>query len=128
MKALALGLGVLVALGGLVLWGSGQPTGAAPAAVQGCPTCHGAAGREPALDAVTKKIKNHPAMAAKTVQQCALCHSKGPAPAPFRTLLHKVHLASTKFATAYKGTCTSCHNVDKATGTVTVYGLEKKTE
>ncbi len=124
MKALALGLVVLVGLVLVVTWGSGQTTGAAPA-VQGCPTCHGAAGREPALDAVTKKIKNHPAMAAKTVQQCALCHSKGPTPAPFRTVLHKVHLASTKFATAYKGTCTSCHNVDKATGTVTVYGLEK---
>ena len=57
--------------------------------------------------------------------QCALCHTKGPSPAPFRTVLHKVHLASTKFATAYKGTCTSCHRVDKATGTVTVFGLEK---
>ena len=125
MKALALGLGVLVALSVLVLWGSGQTTGAAPAAVQGCPTCHGAAGKEPALDALTKKIKNHPAMAAKTVQQCALCHTKGPTPAPFRMLLHKVHLNSSKFATAYKGTCTSCHRVDKATGTVTVFGLEK---
>ena len=124
MKALALGLVVLVGLVLVVTWGSRQTTGAAPA-VQGCPTCHGAAGKEPALDALTKKIKNHPAMAAKTVQQCALCHTKGPTPAPFRMLLHKVHLNSSKFATAYKGTCTSCHNVDKATGTVTVYGLEK---
>ncbi len=124
MKALALGLVVLMGLVLVVAWGSGQTTGAAPA-VQGCPTCHGAAGKEPGLDALTKKIKNHPAMAAKTVQQCALCHSKGPTPPPFRTVLHKVHLNSAKFATAYKGTCTSCHNVDKATGTVTVYGLEK---
>ena len=124
MKALALGLVVLVGLVLVVTWGSRQTTGAAPA-VQGCPTCHGAAGKEPGLDALTKKIKNHPAMAAKTVQQCALCHTKGPTPAPFRMLLHKVHLNSSKFATAYKGTCTSCHNVDKATGTVTVFGLEK---
>jgi len=124
MKALALGLVVLVGLVLVVTWGSRQTTGAAPA-VQGCPTCHGAAGKEPALDALTKKIKNHPAMAAKTVQQCALCHTKGPTPAPFRMLLHKVHLNSSKFATAYKGTCTSCHRVDKATGTVTVFGLEK---
>ena len=124
MKALALGLVVLVGLVLVVTWGSRQTTGAAPA-VQGCPTCHGAAGKEPALDALTKKIKNHPTMAAKTVQQCALCHTKGPTPAPFRMLLHKVHLNSSKFATAYKGTCTSCHRVDKATGTVTVFGLEK---
>ena len=124
MKALALGLVVLVGLVLVVTWGSRQTTGAAPA-VQGCPTCHGAAGKEPGLDALTKKIKNHPAMAAKTVQQCALCHTKGPTPAPFRMLLHKVHLNSSKFATAYKGTCTSCHRVDKATGTVTVFGLEK---
>ena len=96
-----------------------------PPAGGGCPPCQGAAGKEPALDALTKKIKNHPAMAAKTVQQCALCHTKGPTPAPFRMLLHKVHLNSSKFATAYKGTCTSCHRVDKATGTVTVFGLEK---
>ena len=124
MRALALGLVALVGLVLVVTWGSGQTTGAAPA-VQGCPTCHGAAGKQPGLDALTKKIKNHPAMAAKTVQQCALCHTKGPSPAPFRMLLHKVHLNSSKFATAYKGTCTSCHSVDKATGTVTVYGLEK---
>ena len=125
MKALALGVGVLMALGVLVLWGSGQTTGATPAAVQGCPACHGAAGREPTLDAIVKKVKNHPVSAAKTVTQCALCHTKGPSPAPFRTVMHKVHLNSSKFATAYKGTCTSCHNVDKATGTVTVYGLER---
>ncbi len=123
MKALALGLVVLVGLVLVVAWGSGQTTGAAPA-VQGCPTCHGAAGREPTLDAEAKEVKNHPATAAKTVAQCALCHSKGPTPPPFRTLLHKIHLNSSKFA-GYKGTCTSCHNVDKATGTVTVYGLEK---
>ena len=124
MKALALGLVVLVGLILVVMWRSGQTIGAAPA-VQGCPACHGAAGREPALDAIAKKVKNHPVSAAKTVTQCALCHTKGPSPAPFRMLLHKVHLNSSKFATAYKGTCTSCHSVDKATGTVTVYGLEK---
>ena len=125
MKALALGLVVLVGLVLVVMWGSAQTTGAAPAAVQGCPACHGAAGREPTLDAIAKKVKNHPVSAAKTVTQCALCHTKGPSPTPFRTVLHKVHLNSSKFATAYKGTCTSCHSVDKTTGTVTVYGLEK---
>ncbi len=123
MRVLALGLTALIALAVLV---TGEPvqTGAAPAAV-GCPACHGAAGREPGLDAVTKTIKNHPAIAAKAVQQCALCHSKGPTPPPLRTMLHKIHLNSSKFATAYKGTCTSCHSVDKATGAITVFGLER---
>jgi hypothetical protein len=127
MKALAFGLAVLLGLVLLVVWGAppGGPAAAAPA-VQGCPACHGAAGREPALDAAAKKIKNHPAVAFKTVQQCAVCHAKGPTPPPFRTVLHRIHLNSAKFAATYKGTCTSCHNVDKATGTITVYGLEKK--
>lgn len=124
MKAVAVALVVLAAMMVMVSWAGTTPTAAGPA-VQGCPACHGAAGREPALDAVTKKIKNHPATAAKTVTQCALCHSRGPVPTPFRTALHKIHLNSTKFASTYKGTCTSCHSVDKTTGTITVYGLEK---
>lgn len=124
MKAVAVVVAGLVAMAVMVVWAGSAPITAGPA-VQGCPACHGAAGKEPALDAVTKKITNHPATAAKTVTQCALCHSKGPVPAPFRTALHKIHLNSAKFASTYKGTCASCHNVDKATGTVTVYGLEK---
>ncbi len=124
MKALAIVLVVLVGLVLVVTWWAGR-TGAAPAAPQGCPACHGAAGKEPGLDALAKKVKNHPVSAAKTVQQCALCHTKGPQPAPFRTLLHKVHLNSDKFAVTYKGTCTSCHSVDRATGAVTVFGLER---
>jgi len=125
MRAVAGAVAVLVMVALAVIGAGGGATTAGPAA-QGCPSCHGAAGKEPALDAVAKAIKGHPATAAKTVQQCALCHTKGPTPAPFRTALHKVHLNSTKFASAYKGTCTSCHSVDKATGTVTVFGLEQK--
>jgi len=124
MKALAVGLVVLVGLVLLATWGSGQ-TGAAPASVQGCPACHGVAGKEPGLDVLAKKVKNHPASAAKTVGQCAFCHTKGPTPAPFRTLLHKVHLNSNKFVTTYKGACTSCHSVDRGTGAITVFGLER---
>ncbi len=124
MRVLLLMVGLVAAVVTLTVWTGGQPT-AAQSAVQGCPTCHGVAGREPALDAVAKKVKNHPATAAKTVTQCALCHTKGPTPAPFRQLLHKIHLNSTKFASTYKGACTSCHNVDKTTGTVTVFGLER---
>lgn len=125
MKAAAGVLAVLVVIGAMVILAGTEETAAGPAA-QGCPTCHGAAGREPALDAAAKAIKGHPASAAKTVQQCALCHTKGPTPAPLRTSMHKVHLNSTKFASTYKGTCTSCHSVDKATGTITVFGLERK--
>ncbi|HXF82034.1 MAG TPA: hypothetical protein VNN19_04710 [bacterium] len=110
-------------IGTLVVLTGAQRTSAGPAA-QGCPACHGAAGKEPSLDALAKQVKGHPVSAAKTVQQCALCHTKGPTPAPFRTALHKIHLNSAKFASpAYKGTCTSCHSVDKATGVVTVFGL-----
>ncbi len=123
MKSLMLIVGLVTAVVTMTVWTPGQPT-AAQSAVQGCPTCHGAAGREPTLDAVTKTIKNHPTTAAKTVTQCALCHTKGPTPKPFRTELHRIHLSSAKFA-SYRGTCTSCHNVDKATGTVTVFGLER---
>lgn len=124
MKAAAGALLVFVVMAVMVVWVGSEATTAGPAA-QGCPTCHGAAGKEPSLDAVAKKIKGHPATAAKTVTQCALCHTKGPAPAPFRTALHKIHLNSTKFASTYKGTCTTCHSVDKATGTITVFGLER---
>jgi len=127
MKVVALGLGVLVVMVGMAIWSAGPP-GVATVSAQpsGCPSCHGAAGKQPALDAVTKKIKNHPATAAKAVQQCALCHTKGPTPTPFRTALHKIHLSSTTFASAaYKGSCTSCHSVDKATGTITVFGLQR---
>lgn len=124
MRALALGVVVFFAVGLLATWAP-VPTGAAPAAA-GCPTCHGAAGKEPALAAAAKAIKNHPTTAATTVQQCALCHrGQGPTPPPFRTVLHKVHINSAKFTTTYKGACTSCHSVDKATGTVTVVGLTK---
>jgi|GEM_PF-2639308 len=124
MKTL-LGILMLVVAVGLAVISIGPaPTAAGPAA-QGCPACHGAAGKEPALDAVARAIKGHPVSAAKTVQQCALCHTKGPTPAPFRTALHKVHLSSTKFASTYRGTCTSCHSVDKATGAITVFGLER---
>lgn len=124
MKLVASMVAVLVAVGVIMVWAASAPTTAGPA-VQGCPACHGAAGKEPALDALAKQIKGHPATAAKTVQQCALCHTKGPTPAPFRTAAHKIHLGSTKFASTYKGTCTSCHSVDKASGTVTVFGLER---
>jgi len=124
MKSPMVIVGLVAAFVTMAVWTTGQPAAVAQSAVQGCPTCHGAAGREPALDAVAKAVKNHPATAAKTIAQCALCHTKGPTPAPFRTLLHKVHLNSAKF-TSYKGTCTSCHNVDKATGTITVFGLER---
>ena len=125
MRALALGVVVFFAVGLLATWGP-PPTGAAPAVSAGCPACHGAAGKEPGLAAVAKAIKNHPTTAANTVQQCALCHrGQGPTPPPFRTILHKVHISSAKFTTTYKGTCTSCHSVDKATGTVTVIGLTK---
>lgn len=124
MKPLSLAVVVLIGLVGVLAYSTRQAP-AAPASAQGCPACHGATGKEPALDAVAKKIKDHPTTAAKTVTQCALCHTKGPTPAPFRTALHKIHLNSAKFASTYKGTCTSCHNVDKATGTITVYGLEK---
>lgn len=136
MRAGALGLGILLVMAGMAAWIAGPPSGAGGVAIPpvatvsaqtpGCPACHGAAGKQPSLDAVAKKVKNHPVSAAKTVQQCALCHTKGPTPAPFRTALHKIHLASATFAGApYKGTCTSCHNVDKATGAVTVYGLQR---
>ena len=127
MKVIAVGLGVLVVMVGMAVWSAGQPDVAAVSAqTQGCPTCHGAPGKQPSLDAAAKKIKNHPAIAVKTVQQCALCHSKGPSPAPFRTALHKIHLNSVTFGSAsYKGTCTSCHSVDKATGTITVFGLQR---
>jgi len=123
MKAVAL---VVILLVGLVVAVASTPgpSGAAPA-VQGCPACHGAAGKEPGLDALAKKIKNHPATAATAVAQCIICHRAGPAPPPFRTVLHKKHLPSKKFTATYKGTCTSCHKVDTATGTITVYGLEK---
>lgn len=124
MKAVAGIVAALVVLGVLVVLVGIEPTTAGPA-VQGCPACHGAPGKQPALDAAAKAIKGHPASAAKTIQQCALCHTKGPTPPPFRTAMHKIHLNSAKFASA-KGTCTSCHSVDKATGTVTVFGLEKK--
>jgi len=124
MRAVSVMLGVLVGMIGLVVWTTG-PSRAAPA-VQGCPACHGAAGKEPALDAVAKKLSGHPATAAKTITQCMVCHTKGPTPKPFRQVMHRVHLNSTKFAATYKGTCTSCHQVDKATGAVTVYGLEQK--
>lgn len=125
MRSLTLVLITVGVMVGMTVWISGQ-TKAAPAQAVGCPACHGsAAGKEPALDAVAKKIKNHPTTVAKTVTQCALCHTKGPTPAPFRTALHRIHLNSSKFASTYKGTCTSCHSVDKSTGTVTVYGLEK---
>lgn len=124
MKLVAGIVAGLVVIGVILVWSTNAPITAGPT-VQGCPACHGAAGKEPALDAVAKQIKGHPTTAAKTVQQCALCHTKGPTPAPFRTALHKIHLNSTKFASTYKGTCTSCHSVDKATGTVTVYGLER---
>lgn len=124
MRALSLVLVAVVVMVGMAVWISGQ-TEPAPAQVVGCPACHGAAGKEPTLDAVAKKIRNHPTTAANTVTQCALCHTKGPTPPPFRTALHKIHLNSTRFASPYKGTCTSCHSVDKGTGTVTVYGLEK---
>ncbi|MDR7551345.1 MAG: hypothetical protein QN131_15640 [Armatimonadota bacterium] len=97
---------------------------AATPTVQGCPACHGAPGREPSLDAVVRKITNHPTTAAKTVAQCAFCHTTGPLPKPFRTEAHRIHLPSAKFG-SYKGTCTSCHRVDLETGTVTVYGLER---
>ncbi len=127
MKVVAFGLGVLVVMVGMAIWTAGDSSVATVSAqTQGCPTCHGAAGKQPALDAAAKKIKNHPAIAVKTVQQCALCHTKGPTPAPFRTALHKIHLNSKTFASAaYKGTCTSCHSVDKATGTITVFGLQR---
>lgn len=124
MRVLSLVLIAIVGMVGMLVWVAGKTQVAAQGVTQGCPACHGAAGKEPTLDAVAKKIKNHPTTAAKTVTQCALCHTKGPTPAPFRQVLHKIHLNSAKFA-SYKGTCTSCHNVDKATGTVTVYGLEK---
>ncbi|OFX13475.1 MAG: hypothetical protein A2V59_04795 [Armatimonadetes bacterium RBG_19FT_COMBO_69_19] len=124
MKAVAWIVAGLVVLGFMVVLIGTERTTAGPA-VQGCPACHGVAGKQPALDAAAKAIKGHPASAAKTVQQCALCHTKGPTPAPFRTGMHKIHLNSAKF-TAAKGTCTSCHSVDKATGTVTVFGLERK--
>ena len=124
MKVVAGAVAVLVVFGLMVVLVGIEPTTAGPA-VQGCPACHGAPGKQPALDATAKAIKGHPASAAKTVQQCALCHTKGPTPAPFRTAMHKIHLNSAKF-TAAKGACTSCHSVDKATGTVTVFGLERK--
>lgn len=126
MRVLSLVLVVVFATVAVVAWMMQQtPVPASAQAVQGCPACHGAAGKEPTLDAVAKKVKNHPTTAAKTVTQCAVCHTKGPTPTPFRQVMHKIHLNSTKFSTNYKGTCTSCHNVDKATGTVTVYGLER---
>jgi len=127
MKVVAVGLGVLVVMVGMAIWSAGQPGVATVSAqAQGCPSCHGAAGKQPTLEAAAKKVKNHPATAAKTVQQCVLCHTKGPTPAPFRTVLHKTHLNSATFASAaYKGTCTSCHAVDKATGTITVFGLKR---
>lgn len=127
MKAVAIGLGVLMVMVGLAVWSAGPPGPVTVSAQSGgCPSCHGAAGKQPALDAVTKAVKSHPSSAAKTVQQCALCHTKGPTPPPFRTLLHKKHLSSAKFAGApYKGTCVSCHAVDKATGAVTVIGLSR---
>lgn len=125
MKAAVGVLAVLVVIGSAVILAGAERTAAGPA-VQGCPSCHGAAGKEPGLDALAKAVKGHPASAARTVQQCALCHTKGPSPAPFRTMAHKIHLDSAKFASTYKGTCTSCHSVDKATGTVTVFGLERK--
>lgn len=124
MKLVAGMVVVLVMVGVVMVYSTTTPTTAGPA-VQGCPACHGAAGKEPSLDALAKAVKGHPATAAKTVQQCALCHTKGPTPAPFRTAAHKIHLSSTKFTTTYKGTCTSCHNVDKARGTITVFGLER---
>ncbi|HEU5299881.1 MAG TPA: hypothetical protein VFW08_10340 [bacterium] len=124
MKAAASVLAVLVVMGAMVILAGPEQTAAGPV-VQGCASCH-TAGREPTLDAAAKAIKGHPASAAKTVQQCALCHTKGPTPAPLRTTMHKVHLNSTKFASTYKGTCTSCHSVDKATGTITVFGLDRK--
>jgi len=127
MKVVAVGLGVLVVMVGMAIWSAGPPGVAAVSAQsQGCANCHGAAGKQPALDAAAKKIKNHPASAAKAVQQCALCHTKGPTPAPLRTAMHKIHLNSATFASAaYKGTCLSCHSVDKATGTITVFGLQR---
>jgi uncharacterized membrane protein len=127
MKVVAVGLGVLVLMVGMAIWSAGQP-GVATVSAQtsGCPSCHGAAGKQPTIDAEAKTIKGHPATAAKTVQQCVLCHTKGPTPTPFRMALHKIHLNSKTFASAaYKGTCTSCHSVDKATGTITVFGLQR---
>jgi hypothetical protein len=118
---------VLVVMLGMAIWSAGPPGPVTVSAQSGgCPSCHGAAGKQPPLDAVAKAVKGHPSMAAKTVQQCVLCHTKGPTPAPFRTLLHKKHLSSAKFAGApYKGTCLSCHTVDKSTGAVTVIGLSR---
>jgi len=126
MRAVSLVLVGLLVMAGLIAWAATSPSPAATPAVQGCPACHGAAGKQPTLDAVAKKIAGHPATAAKTITQCMVCHSKGPVPRPFRQVMHRIHLNSTTFASpAYKGTCTSCHQVDKATGTVTVYGLQK---
>ncbi len=123
MRSLMVILGLVTAVVTITAWTAGTTT-AAQSTEPGCPSCHGGAGREPALDAVVKKIKNHPTIAAKTVAQCALCHTKGPTPKPLRTELHRIHLNSAKFG-SYKGTCTSCHNVDKTTGTVTVFGLQR---
>ncbi len=125
MRAVSLVLVGFVVMAGLVVWTTG-PSPAATA-VQGCPSCHGVAGKMPTLDAMAKKVSGHPATAAKTLTQCMVCHAKGPTPAPFRQVMHKIHVTSAKFpAKPYSGTCMSCHSVDKATGTVTVYGLETK--
>ena len=125
MRAVLLAAVALMVMTAWLVWAP-QPIPAAPAA-QGCPSCHGVAGKQPALDVAAKAISGHPAVAAKTVTQCMVCHAKGPTPKPFRQVMHKIHVTSTKFpAKPYNGTCTSCHTVDKATGTVTVIGLEQK--
>ncbi|MDI6771017.1 MAG: hypothetical protein QME77_00320 [bacterium] len=97
----------------------------APAGATGCGACH-APGKARTLDASLKTVKNHPQLPAPAVAMCLACHKPQGRSDPLGPVLHRRHLAAAAFTTTYKGTCTSCHSVDRKTGLVTVIGLSPK--
>ncbi len=88
----------------------------------GCPDCHKVKeGKDYTLNAITRQVKGHPAVQAKTVKECMTCHATGSF--PFRKVLHVKHMKSNVFVDKYNGNCLNCHKMVQS-GEIVVKGLE----
>jgi hypothetical protein len=94
----------------------------------GCVDCHRNAGanQDHRLNVALSQIKGHPdvtKIVKKVPDDCLTCH-KGTGKVPaLADVLHKAHYgaeAKSIFVTVYKGACLNCHQIDLASGNITV--------
>ena len=123
-----------VVAGTLVLMGQAKPKAFLPGLTvadehpNGCVDCHKdqGAGKDYRLNVSLAKITGHPkidALVKKLPDSCAICHKAAGKVSPLDIIMHKVHyqdFEKNPFVQVYQGACLNCHQLDAASGKLTM--------